>query len=259
MEKLQILGVKVDNLSLQEAVEKIKKFLETKNKHFVVTPNPEFIVTAQHDRPFRDILNFADIAIADGVGLQYAARLQGQRLQRVTGVDLMWFICELAAQQGSSIFLLGAADGVAEQTAQFLQSHFADLKVVGTESRGVISDNGKASSDPELIKKITAAGPKILFVAFGHGKQEKWIFHHLDHLPSVRLAVGIGGAFDYLSGNITRAPWPLRNLGLEWLYRLIKEPWRKDRIITAVIIFPWLVIKNEVLKKLSRILNRNIS
>jgi len=251
MSKTEILGVKIDNLSLQEVLEKIDGFLESKNKYFVVTPNPEFLVAAQKDKSFKEILNYADIAIADGIGLIHAAKFLGQRLQRVTGVDLFGYLCQLAEQKSYPVYLLGSGEGIALKTAGVLKQTFPNLNIVGAEAGGIISAAGIAQ-DTELIIRINQAKPKILFVGFGQVKQEKWIFKYLDQLSSVQLAIGLGGTFDYVSDNITRAPELVRNLGFEWLYRLIKEPWRWRRIFNAIVIFPLLVLREKIFKK-----NRN--
>lgn len=243
--KVDLLGVQIDNLSLQEVLEKVKVFLASKHQHFIVTPNPEFLVAAESDKQFKEILNYADLAIADGIGLIKAAKWQGKSLQRVTGVDLIWAIPELAQEEENNwpIFLLGAEEGVADAAAQRLIEEFPNLNIAGTSSGGEIDLN---QTDYELISQINAVKPKVLFVAFGQIKQEKWIFKNLDKLPSVKLAIGVGGAFDYVAGDVPRAPQILRKLGLEWLFRLIQEPTRWKRIYTAVIIFPFLVIKNRL-------------
>ncbi|MAF13300.1 MAG: acetylglucosaminyldiphospho-UDP acetyl-beta-D-mannosaminyltransferase [Parcubacteria group bacterium] len=240
MAKVDILGVQIDNLSLQEVLENIKQFLNSRNQHFIVTPNPEFLVAANKDQNFKQILNYADIAVADGIGLIKAAKFLGKRLQRVTGVDLVWAISELAAEKKYPIYFLGADEMIAAQTAEFLKQEFNKLKIAGAESGGEIIN--PQTPDQDLIKRIQEARPKILFVAFGQVKQEKWIFANLDKFPSVKLAVGVGGAFDYISGEVSRAPKFLRQAGLEWLWRLIQQPARWRRIINAVIIFPLLIL-----------------
>ena len=247
MNKVKILGVKIDNLSLQEVLEKVNSFFQSKNKHYIVTPNPEFLVDAYKDHNFKEILNYADIAVADGVGLIYAAKFQGQKLQRVSGVDLFGFLCELAEHNNYPIFLLGAARGVAKQTAEVLYQNFPSLNIVGAESGGQFSANGEAA-DKNLVDRINQAKPKMIFVSLGHVKQEKWIFKNLDQLTSVKVAIGLGGTFDYISGNVPRAPEAIRNLGFEWLYRLITEPKRWKRIFNAVVIFPLLIIKEKIIK-----------
>lgn len=247
MQKVKILGVGIDNLSLQEVLENVKHFLNSKNQHFIVTPNPEFLVAADQDEEFKKILNYADISVTDGAGIFYAAKFfYGERLQRVTGVDLMWNICDISQGQDWPIFLLGGQQGVAKTAKKVLEKAFPEINIVGAQSGGEIKD--VKSDYAQLIADINVAKPAILFVAFGQGKQEKWIFNHLDRMPSVKLAMGVGGSFDYISGRIKRAPEFLRRIGLEWLYRLIKEPSRYKRIFNAIIVFPVLVIKNKISK-----------
>jgi len=248
MEKVDILGVGIDNLSLQEVLEEVTHFLQSRNQHFIVTPNPEFLVAAAKDKQFKEILNYADIAVSDGVGLLYAAKFNKRKLVRVTGVDLVWAISELANEKTKPwpIYLLGAADGVADEAAKVLTDQFPDLKMVGAQSGGEVT---AGATDYHIINEINIAKPKILFVAFGQGKQEKWIYNNLDKLPSVKLAIGVGGAFDYISGATPRAPKILQKLGLEWLYRLIQEPRRWERIVNAIIIFPALIIKDKFFDK----------
>ena len=241
MEKINILGVELDNLSLQEVLEEIKRMLASGQQHYIVTPNPEFIVAANNNPQFAEILNYADIAVADGIGLVYAAKFLGQRLQRVTGVDLMAQICELAEQINCSIYLLGGEELVAAETAAEIKKYHPNLRLAGAESGGEILD--PKTLDQDLIDRINDAAPDILFVAFGQVKQEAWIFYHLDRLPTVKLAVGVGGAFDFISGRVSRAPGIIRQFGLEWLYRLIREPKRLPRIMRAIFVFPALIIK----------------
>ncbi len=246
MNKVEILGVEIDDLSLQEILGKAKFFLSSQNQHYIVTPNPEFIVAAQQDREFKEILNYADIAVADGIGLVKAAKFLKQRLQRVTGVDLMWNVAELAEQNNCSVYLLGGVESIAAKTAEILQQHFKNLQIAGAESGGVIDDPKKI--DYQLIERIKISKAKILFVAFGQIKQEKWIFYHLDKLPNIKLAIGVGGAFDYITGVVKRPPAWIRSIGLEWLYRLIQQPRRYRRIINAVIVFPFLIIKKRFIR-----------
>lgn len=251
MSKVEILGVKIDNLSTQEILEKSDQFLSSNNQYYVVTPNPEFLVAAQKDHSFKEILNYADIAVADGVGLIYASKFLKKKLQRVTGADLMWYLCELAEQKSYPVYLLGAKTGVAKKAAEVIKKSFPNIQIVGAESGGYV-DLKLEETSSKIIESINTARPKILFVAFGQVKQEKWIFHYLDKIQSVNLAIGVGGTFDYISGQVLRAPEIIRNLGFEWLYRLIKEPRRWKRIYNAVIIFPLLVIKEKILNKFKK-------
>ncbi len=239
----KILGIKIDNLYLAEVLESVELFLNSSKQHYLVTTNPEFIVHAQKDEEFREILNQSDISIADGMGIKFSAKRYGWKLkQRITGVDLLWEIASIAEKQNKSIYLLGSKRGVPQATAFKLIQEFPKLKIVGAET-GFRSWH-RHIKDEKLVKMMNLRKPDILFVALGHGKQEKWISKNLQNIPSVKLAMGVGGSFDYISGQVKRAPKFMRQLGLEWLYRLGKQPWRLPRILTAVIRFSWLVIKD---------------
>ncbi|MBU4331591.1 WecB/TagA/CpsF family glycosyltransferase [Patescibacteria group bacterium] len=251
--KPTILGVQIDNLSRTEVLRKIEHFLNSEEQHYIVTPNPEFIVAAQKDQEFTKILNKADIAIPDGMGLKIAARiLHKQKINRLAGVDLMIKICKLAAQKNKSIYLFGAGEGVAKKAVNKLKQKFPELKIAGAHSGGIINYqlsiiNPKLNNS-QNIAKIKSANPDIILVALGQVKQEKWIVQNLPKLPSVRLAMGVGGSFDYISKKTPRAPKFLRILGLEWLVRLILQPKRIKRIWNATAVFMWLVLKEKLTK-----------
>ena len=282
MNKINVLGIQIDDLLHAHVLEKVREFLNSGKQHIIATPNPEFVLQAQGDKEFREILNKADLAVPDGFGLILASWFLGRPLkQRITGVDLMQEICKIAAETGKSVFLLGAGEGVGERVAAVLQKQFLKLKVVGAEWGGMIKIANRkpacrhgrpqianlsmqktrpnvgdmrspadfACQDVELLKIIQQAAPDILFVALGHPKQEKWIAAHLKELPSVKLAMGVGGAFDYISGVVPRAPQWMRGCGLEWLFRLIYEPRRIGRIFRAVVVFPWMVFVKKLAAK----------
>lgn len=255
--KINILGVQIDNLTKSEVLNKVEQFLINDNQqpslirangriqHYIVTPNPEIVVAAQKDKKFLEIINRADLAIPDGVGLVFASRYLKRPLpQRITGVDLMFDICKLAEQKNCSVFFLGGKEDVAQKTAEALQKKFPHLKVAGAWSGGTI-DSANLKLKIENLEKINSVKPDILFVALGAGKQEKWIAENLKQLPSVKIAMGVGGAFDFIAGKIARAPNWMRKIGLEWLWRLFLQPWRWKRILTATVKFSWIVIKNK--------------
>jgi len=226
MEKVDILGVKISKVDYGSAISIIEGFLTDGKKHYVVTPNPEFVVLAQKDEGFRQILNSADLAVPDGVGLLVGTR--------VTGTDLMLKLCELAARKSHSVFLLGGRDGVAEEAAKRLKAQFANLNIVGTYE-----------GDPTTNFQLPTSNTDFLFVAYGAPKQEKWIAKNLPKIP-VKVAMGVGGAFDFISGRKKRAPQTLRRMGLEWLWRLVQEPKRLPRILNATIKFPLLVFLHKL-------------
>lgn len=210
--KKYILGVKIDDVNMDQALEIVHQWLQKSGKHYIVTPNPEFIMTAQKDLEFRKILNDADISIPDGAGL----KLSGKIKNTLPGVDLMEKLVEKSTDWGVTVGFLGGRDGVAEKTAECLQKKYPGIK-------------------------IDSISPDLLFVAFGHPKQEKWIAENLPKLP-VKVAMGVGGALDYFSGKVSRAPQWLRKLGLEWFFRLIIQPWRIKRQL-KLLTYLWFCVK----------------
>ncbi|MFA6271586.1 MAG: WecB/TagA/CpsF family glycosyltransferase [Patescibacteria group bacterium] len=243
--KQEILGVQVSKINMREALDVVKQCVVFPRLNYIVTPNPEFIVRAQKDKIFRDILNNAVIALPDGFGLMLAAKFLKRSLdQRITGVDFIWHVAELAEQEEYSIYLYGAGKGIAKKTAEKLMTKYPHLKIVGAESG--YDKNGKMN-DALFVEDIRKKSPDILLVALGAPKQEKWIVTHLPDFTGVKVAMGVGGAFDYISGSIKRAPEFIRKMGLEWLYRLIIQPWRIKRIFTATIHFSYLVIKVKIM------------
>ncbi len=253
--RIEILGVPVDAITKVEALMKAQNMLAERRGHFLTTPNPEMLVLATREPRFKEVLRKADLAIPDGIGLLYAARLHGKRIpERVSGADFLDELAALALQKGLPVFLLGGGQStlagkqdVAKRAADILREKYPGLEVVGAESGGQVSlsADGTWQMDPALLDRIRAASPAMLFVAFGHGKQETWIADHLAALPSVRLAIGIGGAFDFIAGEVRRAPLMMRRLGLEWLWRLVRQPSRFGRIWTAVAVFPWLALRDK--------------
>lgn len=221
--KVDILGVKIDDIDINEALAQVEKWVVNPGKHYVVTPNPEFLVVAQKDPVFKKILNDADLSIPDGAGL----KLSGKIKNTFSGTDFMEKLIGVSAEKSFAVGFLGGKDGVAKEAAECLKQKYPKLKVVFT------------SADTEsLIPPLD-----LLFVALGHVKQEKWIAANLDKIP-VHLAMGVGGAFDYLSGRVPRAPVWMRGLGLEWLFRLVIQPWRIKRQLALGQYILYLLAKN---------------
>lgn len=252
------MGVPVDALTKSQVLDFI--FSITEKQLHIITVNPEMVLAAQNDTEFMKILNTSTINTADGTGLLWAANTQNDsRLisllklfkllfkkpntplpELIKGSDLMLNITERAAKNGTKIFLLGARPGVAEQTKLQLEKKYSDITIVGTHS------GSPSPYEEEKIKDlINETNPNILFVAYGAPAQEKWIARNLHKMPTIKVAIGVGGTFDYISGTIKRAPLFLQNLGLEWLYRLIKEPKRWKRIWNAVVIFPHKILSRQ--------------
>lgn len=247
--KKEVLGIKIDDINIDQSLEKIAGWLLNSEKHYIVTPNPELVVMAQTDEGLKEIINNADLAIPDGVGLKLFSDIDCN----TPGIDLMEQLIQLAAGKGYTTGFLGGKEGVANKTSECLKKKYPNLKVVFAESGGEVDKNGFVIASPAKPAspehqrgeqsglythsgQIAASPPllamtrsvDILFVAFGQPKQEKWIANNLDKIP-VKVAMGVGGSFDYISGSVIRAPIFVRRIGCEWLYRLVIEPWRIKR------------------------------
>lgn len=244
--RITMLNVPIDAITRAEARACISSFLDEEKSHLITTPNPEMLVASHRDPEFRRVLRSADLAVPDGTGLVIMSRLMGGRIpERITGVDLVFDIADLAAKKGRSVFLLGGDPGAAQAAAETLRARYPGLMVVGAERGGPITFDGQGTPriDPAVVERIHAARPDVLFVAFGHGKQERWLAENLAGLPSVRIGIGVGGAFEFVSGMVKRAPKFVRMIGFEWLWRLIGQPRRIRRILNAVLVFPYLVVR----------------
>jgi N-acetylglucosaminyldiphosphoundecaprenol N-acetyl-beta-D-mannosaminyltransferase len=223
MSTVDLAGIKVDNVTLDEAVSRVEMLIASGKPHLVATPNPELIVAAQNDAALKEILNNAALRVPDGVSMVVVSRILGTPLrERVSGIDLLLRLAAVSAVKGYKLFLAGSAPGVAEEAAKKLIDRFLGLKIVGTYHGYFGGD------DSELIKKVLHSEPDILFCGFGGGRQEKWLNHHLAELKVVGM--GVGGSFDVISGRKKRAPAWTQTLYIEWLYRLVTEPqrWRRQ-------------------------------
>ncbi|KXZ40502.1 polymer biosynthesis protein, WecB/TagA/CpsF family [Alkalithermobacter thermoalcaliphilus JW-YL-7 = DSM 7308] len=217
-------GVQVCVLDMNKTLKEIDNIINERKPSFIVAINPEKIMKAKNDEKLKNLLNSARLKIADGFGVLIASKLSGGKIKtRVTGIDLMQNICERSAKKGYKVFLLGAKPGVAENAARILKQRYKGLNIVGVK-------DGYFKDEDEVISDIKAKSPDILFVAMGSPKQELFITKNMKEL-NVPLLMGVGGSYDVICGNIKRAPKWMQSLGLEWMYRLIKEPWRYKRIM----------------------------
>jgi N-acetylglucosaminyldiphosphoundecaprenol N-acetyl-beta-D-mannosaminyltransferase len=220
----------------------------------VVTLNPEYVELARRDDVFRAAVKSADLVTADGIGVLVAARLLGGRratgLRRVTGLDLCEWLADVCADQDASLFLLGGRAGAAADAALTLTGRRANLQIAGTWEGG----SPDAVDDTASLTMIAATGARALLVAYGAPGQVSWIARNQSELArvGVRLAIGVGGAFDVISGRVPRAPSVLRRLGLEWLYRLVREPWRWRRQL-ALPRFAGHLVGEVIRRRLSRV------
>ncbi|MEF3272908.1 MAG: WecB/TagA/CpsF family glycosyltransferase [Chloroflexus sp.] len=230
--RIEILGVPIDNVTEAEVLARVAMMIESGRPHQICTINPEFIMEAQRNPAFRAVLQAADLNTPDGIGVVLAARWLGVPLRgRVTGVELTQGLARMAAERGYRIFFLGAAPGVAEAAAAALQQRWPALSVAGCYA-------GSPAPEADTLQRqiISATRPDVLLVAYGHPRQELWIARN-QPLLQIPVAIGVGGTFDYLAGRVPRAPRLMRQLGLEWAFRLVVQPRRWRRIIDAVPMF----------------------
>lgn len=226
MSRTPLFGIPFDDLSMEEAVAGALRLIDAGGAAYAVTPNPEIVLAARKNAALKEALCGASLILPDGVGLVHASRILGHRLQhRVPGVDFALALTERLAERQGSVFLLGAAPGVAEEAAEKLREGVPGLRIAGTH-HGFFSEREEAA----LLAQIEAACPDLVFVCFGSPKQELWMKKNVERL-SGGLMIGLGGALDVISGRLRRAPPVLRKLGLEWLYRLLRQPKRLKRVI----------------------------
>jgi N-acetylglucosaminyldiphosphoundecaprenol N-acetyl-beta-D-mannosaminyltransferase len=224
VDSIEILGVRVDDATNDQVLEHVDLFVAEGRPHQIVTLNPEMVVAAHDDPAFRQMLNGADLNVADGVGLMLAARWLGHPLrERVTGSDGIYRLAAHCARQGYRLFLLGAALGVAEIVARRLVAANPRLEVAGTHA-----GSPHARDEDNIIESVRGAAPDLLLVAYGVPVEEKWIARNRERL-GVPVMIGVGGSFDFVAGVTNRAPVWMRRAGLEWLHRLLNEPWRWRR------------------------------
>lgn len=235
--KIFLLGVGFSDANEHEVLEFIITGLPNQSeKYYIVTPNPELLVMASKDKNYQEVLNNAKLALPDGIGVMIAGKVMGKPLKgRIHGVDLVKSLCKEISRKPITVGFLGAGPSVAENTSECLRKEYPDLRV------GLVSQEWSESLKDRPID--------ILFVAFGSPKQEIWISENLEKLPA-KVVIGVGGAFDFLSGKVRRAPRFMRKIGLEWLFRLIIQPWRIKRQL-RLIEFIFLVLKEKMRNKMA--------
>ena len=221
--RTDILGVGFDDLTPEEAARRGASLAQTEGFHYAVTPNPEFLLAAKKDAPFRQALLGADLVLADGVGVTYAAKILGRPLKgRVTGIGFAQDLMAWMAQAGKRLYLLGAKPGVAELAAANLKAQHPGLIICGVHD-GYFQEDGPVAAD------IRAQSADVVFVCLGAPKQELWMVKN-GPASGAKLMVGLGGCLDVFAGIVERAPEGFQKLGLEWLFRLMKEPSRIGRM-----------------------------
>lgn len=241
-DRVNILGTWVSRYDLQETMEQMQCAIEEKRKlRMAVTP-VNCILWARKNRRLNDIYNSADIVTADGVPVVWASKMLGEPIRgRVTGLDLLPEFASVAAKRGYSFFFMGAAEGVGRRLAEALRKEYPDLQVAGTYSPPFTARFSEEEND-RIIRAVNESGADVLWVSLTAPKQDYWIAQHMERLD-VSVAIGVGAAFDVVAGNIRRSPKWMQKYGLEWLYRLIREPrrlWRRY-LVEAPVFFPLLI------------------
>ena len=221
--RTEILGVGYDDLTMEEAVDRALELMDQRRGAYVVTPNPEIIMLARENAGLMSAIEGANLVLADGVGVTYGAKILGTPLKgRVPGIDFAAKLMGEMAGKGMSVFLFGAKPGVAEKAAAALTARCPGLVIAGT-------NDGYFKDEEAVLLEVAAAQPDLLFVCLGAPKQEKWMARWGRH-TGARRAIGLGGCLDVFAGNVERAPERWQKLGLEWAYRLKKEPRRIGRM-----------------------------
>ena len=224
VDQVRILGVTVDNVTMDQAEALVWKWMEETGNRMIVTPNPEIIYRAYQEPAFREVLNSSDLTLPDGIGVVYGAKILGTPLQeRVPGYELCCRVLQGLSEHGKSVFLLGGKPGVAEQAAERIPGMFPGAKVAGF-CDGYFKDDGA------VIEQINRSGADFFLVCIGFPRQEQWIARYRDRL-NVKVSIGAGGSVDVLAGTVKRAPAFFCKFGLEWFYRLLKQPWRLKRMM----------------------------
>ena len=228
-----VLGVRVDRVSQLQVLKIIDQLIALRRAsgntlpcQQIATVNTEFVMAAQKNSEFRHTINSAALAVADGIGVVWATRFVGfPTPERITGTDILVALAKRCAEKGYRLYLLGAAPGIAEQAGVCLQALAPGLQIAGTHA-----GSPAPAEEDAIIERIHAANADILCVAYGAPAQDLWIYRNLSRLPTA-TAMGVGGAYDFLSGRQRRAPQTMQRIGLEWLYRLYREPWRWKRML----------------------------
>lgn len=238
--RFSVLGAPLDAVTSAEAVARLRSMLDGTTQNHVMTPNNEMLVYAAGHPAFLALLNRTALNLPDSTGVAWAMRRAGaSNQQRVTGVDTVQRLCaELGPD--SPVFFLGGRENVAGRAAEELKRRNPNLAIAGA-----LEASPRAEDAAAIVAAVNESGARLLLVAYGAPKQDEWIEKHLPEMPAVRVAMGIGGTFDFIAGRIARAPKLFRALGLEWLWRLLQEPSRFPRIWNAVVRFPLLVLHRD--------------
>lgn len=241
-ETVSIFGVKIDNITFEEATKVVEQYLKDNVLKVIYTPNPEIVMRAKDDNRLRELINGGDMITADGIGLIYASRIKKKPLkERVTGYYLSIKLLEIANENNYSLYLLGCEDGVAKAAAENIKKDYPNIKIAGYHHgyfKGSHNGNKNHEEEIKIIDDINSSTPDIIFVGLGFPKQEMWIDTNKGNIKG-KVIIGHGGVMNILSGNLRPAPKIFEKLGLEWFYRLMKEPSR----IKRQLVIPKFIIK----------------
>lgn len=226
VKKVNILGVYFDAITMKEAVKRVIGFLNEEYLHTVFTCNPEIVMEAKNNESFLSIINKGDLVVADGIGVVIGSRILKHPLpERVAGYDLVQNVLNIIKDSDKKVYFFGAAPGVAKKAADNMIKKYPGLQIVGSHD-GYFDEE----EEKKILEEIRSLQPDLLLIGLGAPKQEKWIFTNKDQL-NIKVAIGVGGSFDVMSGQIKRAPKLFIKLGLEWFYRLITQPTRFKRMM----------------------------
>jgi N-acetylglucosaminyldiphosphoundecaprenol N-acetyl-beta-D-mannosaminyltransferase len=239
-------GLVANGISADEAIRRIDDAILHGAQTMVVTANPEILLEARRNPSYWNVLRNADLRLVDSFGLKLAGLFIGARPERVTGVDFAERLVQIAVQRNWKVALIGGEAGNADKAAWKLRQAYSTLSIFAERGGAVSVDGMDDDAGADMLFRLTQFAPDILLVGFGAPKQEAWIAKHLTELPSVKVAVGVGGTIDYWSEAKQRAPKFLRDVGLEWLWRLFKEPSRWKRITDAVVVFPFVFVVSKI-------------
>ncbi|MGE5328157.1 MAG: WecB/TagA/CpsF family glycosyltransferase [Deltaproteobacteria bacterium] len=241
MDKINMLGVPIDFVDMEDACERARMFAVGDRFRYIFTPNPEIIMLAQEDEEFKRVLISADMLVPDGIGVVWASWFYGKKLpERVPGFDIMADLIAWGASHGWKFYLLGGQPGVVDRAKMNLEKVYPNINVVGTH-HGYFDEN----KEEEIIAHINLCSPNIILVGMGAPLQEKWIFKNRMRL-NARVGIGVGGALDILAGKTKRAPAIFARFGLEWLYRLMKEPSRIKRMMVIPVFFIKVILSTKM-------------
>ena len=237
-ERVKILGVNVDSVTMAQAVERVEQLIAAKKNSIVATANAEMLLRATNDDELKNILNAAELVVPDGAGTVWAARHLGYEMpERVAGFDLVQELMKIAPSKGYKFFLFGSAPTIADKAKLKAEELYPTIEIVGTRN-GYFT----AADEAEIIAQIKNSKPDVLLAALGVPKQEKWLSAHKDEL-NIPVSIGVGGTFDVMAGVVKRAPLWMQRAKLEWLYRAMLQPSRAGRLV-ALPKFVWKVITN---------------